>query len=155
MSFNLQWITKKHIPLFFNISFFSYIYLQDRLSYKKSPCVILHPFLKRFQLEKKFSCPVTKSADIYKKRWFANKKLAIWKNLPFWKIQKLFSMDIKSRNKVYIKQDFNSKMITQPLQIRLDVFAVLWWIRFSSAVITKINKLEIFSWYCLALHRGI
>ena len=61
---------------------------------------------------------------------------------------------MKSRNRIYMHQDFNLRNITQPLQIRLDVFAVFWRILFSSATVTKMNKSEIFSGHCLALHRG-
>ena len=46
----VQWITKKHIPLVFQ-PFVYLVYLRTRLSYKKSNCIFLHPFLKRFQME--------------------------------------------------------------------------------------------------------
>ena len=45
----------------------------------------------------------------FQKRIFFRKKLAIENNPPFWKIQKLFSIGIKSRNRIYIKIWFQLK----------------------------------------------
>ena len=66
------------------------LYLRNLLRYKKSFFYFLHQFLKSFQMKKEF----VKSVHIFSWfcaiRWFFNKKSAIEKNPPFWKIKKYF-----------------------------------------------------------------
>ena len=56
-------------------------YLRNHLRYKKSIFHFLHQFLKSFLLKRNFS----------NWSWFFNKKSAIEKNPPFWKIQNISS----------------------------------------------------------------
>ena len=50
---DVQSITKKHIPPFFQ-PFVFHVYLRNRLRYNKFVYIFLHPFLKSFQLEQEF-----------------------------------------------------------------------------------------------------
>ena len=78
---------KKHIPPVFQPFVFP-IYLRNRLSYKKSIYIFLYYFLKSFQLEKEFFKSDDKFSWYLLKCQFSNKKLAIRKKPPFWKISK-------------------------------------------------------------------
>ena len=84
--YNIESITKKHIPSVFQLFVFP-VYLQNRLSYKTSVYIFLHHFLKSFQLEQTFFKSGDKISWFVQKRYFANKKLPVRKNPPFWKIQ--------------------------------------------------------------------
>ena len=60
------------------------------------------------------------------KRYFARKS-KLWEKIRhFEKIKKLFSLIERLGFKLRYKQVSGSKIITQPLQVKLDVFAVFW-----------------------------
>ena len=72
-----------------------------------------------------FSNPATKSADICKNAVLPEKSKLL-KNMPFWKIEKNISWIYGSEIEPTYKQVSGSKIITQPFQVRLDVFALFF-----------------------------
>ena len=93
--FQLQWVTTKtNLAKTAKTCGFR-VYLRNHLSKKKIIYISSHPCLKSFQLNKEFFKSGHKISWYLKKRLFAIKKVALWKNPPFWKYQKLFIMDLK------------------------------------------------------------
>ena len=111
-----------HLPVF-EICVFR-VYLRNHLSYKKVFYIYLHLCLKNFPMKKEFFRSGHKISWYFQKGCFARKSKLLEKNPPFWKIQNLFSMDLIEFT---YKQVFNSKIITQHLQVRL-IFYIHYWI---------------------------
>ena len=75
---------KKNVPPVVQPYVFS-VYLQNRLSCKKSIFIFLYQFLKSSQLQQEFFKSDDKFSWYWQKFQFSNKKLAIIKNPPFWR----------------------------------------------------------------------
>ena len=99
-------------------------YLWNHLSYKNVIYIYLDPCLKRFQMEKEFFKSGHNISWYLQKRCFSRKKEAIGKNPLFWKKMKLFSCIEILRIEFTQNLLSGSKIITQPLQVKLDEFAI-------------------------------
>ena len=62
-----------------------------------------------FRWKNNFSNPVTKSADICKNAFLPEKSKLLEKNPMFWKIRKLFFIDLTFRNWTFIQTSFRLK----------------------------------------------
>ena len=123
---NIQWGTKK---LILKLVFFAYIFGSTCKKIFTSICIYLHPCLKSFQINFKIR---SQNQLIFAKTIFARKKLAIGKDAPFWKIQKLFFIDLRFRNWNYsdsqkhesscLLSDCFSCISPEPLELKKVIF---------------------------------
>ena len=149
-SAQLQWVTKKtHLADFENCVF--RIYLSKKLELQKS---FLHLFasLSEELLDKNFFFQTR--SDICKNAVFPEKSKLLEKILYFENIKNFFwwieGLGIELTYKLFS----GSKIITQPLQVKLDVFALFLWIWFSPAVIKMIKKWKNLFYQIYALLKG-
>ena len=122
-SHKIQWVTKK-----------------KHSRYTKVISIYLNPCLKSFQMIFFFWNPVTKLADIFKNAAFPEKSKLLKKICHFIKFNNFFSWIESLGIELTYKPVLGSKIVTQPLQVKLDVFALFLWIWFLPAVIKTITK---------------
>ena len=104
---------KKNTPLFFKLPFSRTS--PEPLELQKIYWHLFISFFKELLMIQEFLKSGDKISWYLQKRKFANKKLAIRKNPSYWKILKIFSINIKSRNRIYIKNMISTQKLSRNL----------------------------------------